>query len=79
MTSHVSNSWLRSGFKIETTGGWHALWVMFRDMSVCFWWNVSFLWDQVENALFKFHFLLVTLFLILFKIIKQNKVKLNLF
>ena len=45
MTSHISNVWFRSGLKIETTCGWHSVWVMFRNMSWLFWWNVGFLWD----------------------------------
>jgi len=73
MTSHISDVWFRSGLKVETTCGWHSVWVMSWNMSWLFWWNVSFLWDQVKNALFKFHFLLVTLFLILFKIIKWKR------
>jgi hypothetical protein len=79
MSSHVSNAWFRSGSEIETTCGWHGSWLMFGNMSCLFWWNVSFLWDEIENAFFEFHFLLVTLFLILFKIIKQIFDRLNLF
>ena len=56
MSSHVSNAWFRSGSEIETTCGWHGSWLMFGNMSCLFWWNVCFLWDQIENAFFKFHF-----------------------